>query len=74
MGSYFKYVMFDIPTDDHMKLKLHGIENGRTLKSMLQEAVTRYVATLPEQVSSMHTEKTDEPAEDQGQGMGPMSL
>lgn len=74
MSSEFKYVMFDIPMDQHLKLKLHGIETGRTLKSMLQEAVTHYVEALPEYVFSLHAEEPQEPGEAQGQGMGPMSL
>ena len=74
MSSDFKYVMFDIPIDQHLKLRIHGIENDRTLKSMLQEAVARYVEVLPEYVSSIRADEPEEPTETQDQGMGSMTL
>ena len=74
MGSEFKHVMFEISMEQHQKLKLHCIGTDRTLKSILQEAVTRYVEALPEYVFPSPTEEAGDLSEEQNQGMGAMTL
>ena len=39
-----KRVNFELPTDQHMKLKIYAARKGKTIKELL----TEYVAGLPE--------------------------
>ena len=48
MSKQITYVCFDIPSNEHRKLRMLSIEKGCSLKSLLQEAVLSFIQAKTE--------------------------